>query len=857
MRIVLKNSLKNIFGKPFRTLLIVFAIFACCFCGYLCFDIGSTIETVVAEMVGMTSTADLMVTSGGMDLSDMKEILPEAEILTVSAKSETICMKIKNEYNYVTTEGLMLLGMNPAQAVKLGFSDITPIADNEILLASALAEKAGYKVGDKITVHDLAEEEVELTIAGLIPKTTKNVLLMGSRGIVNESTGDRLMCGVKKASFVQIDLADDSKTAEVEVLLKEKYPDASVSKLLLSEKDQAMLDELKAFMYLLFAIMFLLVIFVTASISNRIVSERMSFVGTLRSLGMSAKKTGRILILENVLYALLGSLPASLLYLAVREPLLSSMFTMQTSEGETMHVALPAMSPILPVGIILGAILIECLIPLRAILKALKTSIRDIIFDNRDTEYRFSRVLTIAGLILLAISIVTFFLRSNLLGATGCLLSTVIALALLFPMILRFVTFVVSRIASKTGSASWSLASAETISRKSTVGSGVLLATAAAMCVIIFSIAGAMSESMSEVSFNCDAVITCSKPGKYYSYVDRLDGVTETERIYSLLDDIVIAKSAAAQAATNEDAAANMAGTANADAKDAAAANANSSTATEKTRATLYGFPEGGYHLYKGYEMLPSKIESDTVVIDSRYAKENGYKEGDSIEITIHPDGLLPVTRTYTIASIVKTSPLEGGEAVVFFSEEEFITLFKDKPYYILINCTDPLKIVSMIRIYGQGTFSSVNTYEEEVENAKEEASQITLILGIVIVVAIAMTCIGTISNQLIGFTGRRKECAVMLSTAMSKKQLSGILFREVLITSIASSGIGVLIGHFLTKVIAAAVDSTASIGLAINADAGRSLLFFLALTIVFAATVLFPIRSLRKMKIAEQIKYE
>lgn len=824
MRIVLKNSLKNIFGKPFRTLLIVFAIFACCFCGYLCFDIGSTIETVVAEMVGMTSTADLMVTSGGMDLSDMKEILPEAEILTVSAKSETIYMKIKNEYNYVTTEGLMLLGMDPAQAVKLGFSDITPIADNEILLASALAEKAGYKVGDKITVHDLAEEEVELTIAGLIPKTTKNVLLMGSRGIVNESTGDRLMCGVKKASFVQIDLADDSKTAEVEVLLKEKYPDASVSKLLLSEQDQTMLDELKAFMYLLFAILFLLVIFVTASISNRIVSERMSFVGTLRSLGMSAKKTGRILILENVLYALLGSLPASLLYLAVREPLLSSMFTMQTSEGETMHVALPAMSPILPVGIILGAVLIECLIPLRAILKALKTSIRDIIFDNRDTEYRFSRVLTIAGLILLAISIVTFFLRTNLLGATGCLLSTVIALALLFPMILRFVTFVVSKIASMIGSASWSLASAETISRKSTVGSGVLLATAAAMCVIIFSIAGAMSESMSEVNFNCDAVITCSKPGKYYSYVDRLDGVTETERVYSLLDDVVIENAAAP---------------------------------AEKTRATLYGFPEGGYHLYKGYEMLPSKIESDTVVIDSRYAKENGYKEGDSIEITIHPDGLLPVTRTYTIASIVKTSPLEGGEAVVFFSEEEFITLFKDKPYYILINCTDPLKIVSMIRIYGQGTFSSVNTYEEEVENAKEEASQITLILGIVIVVAIAMTCIGTISNQLIGFTGRRKECAVMLSTAMSKKQLSGILFKEVLITSIASAGIGVLIGHFLTKVIAAAVDSTASIGLAINADAGRSLLFFLALTIVFAATVLFPIRSLRKMKIAEQIKYE
>ena len=631
------------------------------------------------------------------------------------------------------------------------------------------------------------------------------------------------MCGVKKISFAQIDLADDNRIDEVEALLKEKYPDADVSKMALSKQEQKTLDELKAFLYLLFAIMFLLVVFVTASICNRIVSERMSFIGTLRSLGMSAKRTGRILILENVLYALLGSIPATLLYLLFREPILGSVFTMETSAGESLQLTMPAMSPVLPVGIVLGAILIECLIPLRAILKALKTSIRDIMFDNRDTEYRFSRALTIAGLILLALSIGTFFLRSNLLGATACLLCTVIALALLFPMILRFVTFVVSGIASKIGSASWSLASAETVSRKSTVGSGVLLATAASMCVIVFSIAGAMSESMREVSFNCDAVITCSKPGKYYSYVDRLEGVTGTERIYSLLDDVMIGKADAA----------------------------------EKTRATIYGFPEGGYHLYKGYEMLPSKIRSGTVVLDSRYAKKNGYKEGDSLDITIHPDGLLPVTRTYTIADIVKTSPLEGGEVTVFFSEEEFITLFKDKPLYILVNCTDPVKLVSTIRTYGQGTFSSVRTYGEEVESAEEDASQITLILGIVIVLAIAMTCIGTVSNQLIGFTGRKKECAVMLSTAMSKKKLSGILFKEVLITSVASAGIGVLIGHFLTKVIGAAVDSTASIGLVVNADAGRSFLFFLLLTIVFTATVLFPIRSLKKMKIAEQIKYE
>ena len=190
MRIVLKNSFKNIFGKPFRTLLIVFSIFACCFCGYLSFDIGSTIEDLASELVGKTSTADLMVTSGGMDISDMAEILPEAEILTVSAKNEKFYLKIKNEYNYVTTEEMSILGLDPVQATKLGCTDITNIRDDEILIGSAFAEKTGYKTGDKITVHDLAEDEVELTVAGLIPKSTKNVMLMGSRGVMKRRPDD-------------------------------------------------------------------------------------------------------------------------------------------------------------------------------------------------------------------------------------------------------------------------------------------------------------------------------------------------------------------------------------------------------------------------------------------------------------------------------------------------------------------------------------------------------------------------------------------------------------------------------------------------------------------------------------------
>lgn len=820
MNIILKNSLRNIFGKPFRTLLIVISIFACAFCGYLCFDIGKTIEDLSMSLVTSITTADLSVTSGGMDISNISEVLPEADILAISANSDLIYTDIEDEYNYASTTRLSIYGMDTEAAETLGFLKDIQAKDGEIVLSNVFAAKFGYKAGDTIVVHDRDKNEVELKVASILPRNGQNPILEGYKGVVNEKTGAILSCGDQDTSVVLIDIKDDSQIEAAKKSIEEHYPDAYVDDMSLSDEDHAMIGEMKAFLYLIFAILFLLVIFVTASVSNRIVSERMSFIGTLRSLGMSTRKTGLILILENVLYALLGSVPATFLYLPIRDSLLKSMFTVESDAG-AVSFDLPELSIAIPVCVVIGAILIECLIPLRAILRALKTSIRDIIFDNRDTEYRFSTVLTIAGVAFLGIAVITFFLRTNLIWATVCLLSGVTSLALLFPIVLKCISKGIGMISEKAGNASWSLAAVETIARKSTVGSGVLLATAAAMCLIIFSMAGSMEEAMGEVTYRCDAILTCSKTGKYYTYVDHLEGITETERIYSSLETICVGDDPASFS------------------------------------AVMKGYPDGGYRLQKNYEEMPEKIEPGTVLIDGRFAEKEGYKAGDKIKITLHPDGILPITKEYEISKIIYSARLEGGKACIFLPEEEYKLLLNDNPSAILINCDDPEKLVSTVKIYAGDTVSDAVTYQEAVESAKEETAQLTMIMSFVIIGALAMTCIGSISNQLIGFAGRKKECAVMLSTAMSKKKLSGILFKEVLITSIAAAGIGTLSGHILTGIIGDAIDHAASIGLYIEADAGRTVTFFLVLVVIFALTVLLPIRSLRKMKISEQIKYE
>lgn len=819
MNIVFKNSLKNIFGKPLRTLLVVFAIFVCSLCALLCFDLSESITGILTLFYGSVSRADFIVSSSGSDVSTLPDGFPEADTMTIVGDSEMLYKKIDGEYCYVTTDTLRIMGLDVDEAVDMKFLAPIDLKDGEMFINKAFSDDYGYKVGDKITIHDRADEELELTIGGILPDDTKNPLITGYTGIINLNTSKNVSCGHMSADMLLIDLHDNTGIEEAKDMIEDRYPAAVITDLYLSESDLALVNEMKSVFYLLFAIAFLLVIFVTASICNRIVSERMSYIGTLRSLGMSTSRTGRILLLENVLYALLGSIPATLLYALIRNPLLSFMFNGTDSEGNAVQFDIPAFPVGLVIGVILGAVLIECLIPLRAILKALKTSIRDIIFDNRDTAYRFSRATLVIGIICLVTAVVTFFFRTNMILAILCMLTSVAALAALFPWILKFITALIRKISDKLDRPSMALASVEAISRKSTVGSGVLCATAAAMCVIVYAVSGAMSDNINDIPYDCDVILTASEKDTYYSFIDHMDNVTDTEMVYMTMTEYKL----------NDE---------------------------KISIGNFFAMPDDGFRYFTGFSDLPDKVEPGTIVLDKKYANRKGIKEGDTITLTFNPEGVVPIDRKFTVAKITSVSASTGMDTFLM-NEDEYKVLCYGSPAWILIKTTDPEGTKAALETYAKGAYSKVETISEYIADQKQQNSQQLAVIAAIIIIALGMTAIGMISNQLLGFEGRKKECAVMLSTAMGKGKLSGILFKEVLITSVTASGIGTLVGLLMINVIQKAMASTQSISMSFDVNPLTVFLFFIAMTVVFTGTVLFPIRNLRKMKISEQIKYE
>ncbi|MCR5328453.1 MAG: ABC transporter permease [Saccharofermentans sp.] len=824
MNIILKNLLKNVFCKPFRTLLVVFSIFVCSFCAMLCFDLVTSIKDVVADLYGDLIQGDIVAMIDGYSAKGLPDGFPEADIMQINSNSEQLYKDIPGEYAYVTSEYMNIYGIDIEQAIHMELLEPdVALDDYETLIAYKFSESYGYKVGDKLVVHDRAGDEHELTVVGILPQGSTNILLSGNKALVNMSTADVLSCGRNDVGVLMIDILDDSSCEEAARMLEEYYPDGTVVNMALTDEEMESIDELAAFLYLLFAVTFLLVIFVTASICNRIVSERMSFIGTLRSLGMNTARTGSILLLENVFYAVVGSIPAVILYTLIRKPFFDLLFYAYDANGNPIPYHVRPISVFLIIGVVIGAAAIECLIPLKAILKALRTSIRDIIFDNRDTEYKYSKFGLVTGLVLLAGTIGSFFFRQSFFGATICLLCTVTSLAFLFPWIFKGIVTLINRAATKSGNARWMLASIEAMSRKSTVSSGVLCVTAAAMSVVVFTFAQSTIDMMGGYNFSSDVIISCNDKMKAFTFVDKLDGVTDTEAIYERPMYITV----------------------------------NGSEKEEY--ADFYAMPDGGeFKYYEFFDKVPDSLEEGSILVDDRYAAKNGINPGDNITIVYDHDGVVPIEREYKVAGLVGIMSFDGTTGTFILTKQEFKEIFRDEIGYFLIKCDDPDYVRNMIETYAVGSgISGVRTFAEYKESFDRDTAQLTTIMAVIIVIAVGMTFIGMASNQLIGFEGRKKECAVMLSTAMGKGKLSGILFLEMLITSFIASLMGTATGLFLSNVIGAATENAEGLFLVIKTDPVKSILFGIILILVFAGTVLFPIKNLRKMKISEQLKYE
>lgn len=818
MNIIAKHTLKNIFKNPFRSLVLIVCVTITCVTAYLSLDMSTSIEDIfVAYTADMLGYVDVEIDSTrAIDLSIVDE-LPECTVLTLAATNNKIATRDPKQYSYEYVEPFTIYGLDLDAACKMSvFKTQFELADGEIAISTTYADKFGIAVGDTVSIYDVNGDYYDYTVKIILDESGVFIKKEACSAVVNQTEIKKLLKKDDIKNYtILLDVEDDSKISEMCDYLEDNYPDFTVTRVKGNEDIKAATAQMVAIFSVLFVITFLMVIFVTVSLSEKIVNERMAVIGTLLSLGISRGVTTALLLIENIAYGVIGFILGTMLYGAIRSSIMGSLMTV--TEGS---LPIQSMQNWIYITVLIGAVLIECFVPVIELSKAVKVAIRDIIFGNKDTDYRFSKKRTIGGCIILALAVV-FIVINNAGTLILSIILTVVGVSLIMPIVFRTVSNILSKAFEKMGMPVAELASKEMGTKKSTISNSVLCLAVSALAIAILATANGLFAITDNIPYHSDIIANgMADDADNFRYIERLEGVDEVIYMRSMSDKLTI--------------------------------NGEEQAGSYDVNAFLNS------EAFTGFPDLPETLSNDECVMSKAAAKKLGLAEGDTIEVKFKDYYLFPVTKELTIVALSDTSIYESVP-VLIISEDLFVDMYHDVITTMLIRTKSPEDIESVKEIIDKHSLDQsfiFYTYDEYVEECMSEKESIKTAVYIAIAFGVILSIIGLSGNQILGFEARRREYAVMYSTSMSRKQISRLIFQETFLSIGSSVIVGTIVGAVLTILIRRTTVAL-DMGLPVALGIGEYIKMALILTLIMVVTSLKPVRLLKKMKIAEELKYE
>jgi putative ABC transport system permease protein len=269
---------------------------------------GSSLKASLDKSISTTLTSQLVVsdaTGGGFQTSVAGEIRALDGVQTVAQYQIAPTAKIDGK-----TEQFAVGAANPADVAKalniqVDSGALDALGTDAVLVDANVAESNDYKLGDKIKLG-LQGSEQELTVAGTfaansMPSTYLITLDAMAKGNV-----------APKDYYLFIDLdpgaSESAVRAEIDKVLA-PLPTVTL------KNQQEFVDEQRAqvdiFLYIIYALLGLAIIIAILGIINTLalsVIERTREVGLLRAVGLSRRQLKRMVRLESVVIALLGTI---------------------------------------------------------------------------------------------------------------------------------------------------------------------------------------------------------------------------------------------------------------------------------------------------------------------------------------------------------------------------------------------------------------------------------------------------------------------------------------------------------------------------------------------------------------------
>ena len=803
MQFILKIILRNITVKPLRTAVIVLCLAAVSLTFSLCLTISVSSKAAVEEQVRSGNGRADIVLSSGKGFTELPVLPDECDSLPVLLASSYFQIHDINNYKYVQKKNIKVLGIDTAKAQELGMlPECTTPKDGEAVISYSVAQRYGYEVGDTMTLPCAYKTEVTLTVSEIV--LNKGLLsIMQQTVIVTEDTARSFLSEPElKATMLYID-APDGMTSEIADQLSEMYPELIVQQLTGTAETEDMIESLTRTFFILFIVTFLMILFIITAFAKNIAAERLSVIGTLRSIGAEKKTAAFTLLTECAVYGLLGGILGTVLFYALKDMLVGNMIPSVNGLGGSVSV--PYYIPL--TGLLLTAA-ISCIVSLSTVIRTSKTPVRDIIFGGKDSVYRPQNTAAAIGVTFFVFALILYFSQTGAISCIVGLTAFVIGICLIVPKLLSAVSAFAAMRTNGGSLPVLRLAVIQSGTKKTTVTGTVICAAVMLLASSLYILSCSVDKLYSVRNYGCDAIVT-----DLSERAERYDIITADSRefIYNT--------------------------------EETAQINGKNMT------INLFGYK--GFEMFSGLCDLPDELAENEIAHDRLMMKRLGINEGDSVTLTLKSNTLRPVTLTLTAVSGIDSIYFDQRCNAAVVSLETYKNVYHDYPSTLLVKGDTELMRRQLI-----DNSAEFQLTEEYYASSDEESKSITGLLDMLAVMGVLLAVISVSSEQMIGFTQRRHELAVLRSQGMSIGQLSKMLLIETVLTVTVPILIFVTAGQAVMMLITKTLGSL-DMNIPISYNITGLVGFIAVMSAAVVLTVLIPINSLKKMNVAAELKQE
>lgn len=791
MKILLKYLFNNIKENILRSILIVLSIAVASSVFYMCMNIyDDTLENTIKIFQNTTKGYDLLIKDYNDNL-----LLPECEdILKIERK----------EYEHEITDDMNVnIKANITDVSKLLDSNLLEIAldkkelkDNDAIISRQKALYYNLGVGDCFEINDET-----ITIVGICK----------SFGIFADNNTNTIEVFINKSkindNITILKLANDDLDNSFNYIItnnncKVDYLYDSLG----SSSDQT---KIKMIMFVILLLTMFMIGYVVISTMQLLINYRIHIFGTFRSIGASKKQVLLILILESIIYSLLGGVSG----------LIIGEITRYVTRTKIFNIGLASVEPTKMLCVLCFSLIFGVLITLIAAKKSSKTSIIEMITTKQNTFYNYPNVLGIIGIVFAVISIV-LAKRNISFNYTTIIIELFLAIigaALLCGLVCKIFKHLLSRSLIHKNGSIW-FASISVGSSSISVKNTTLLAIAISLVLTIYAGIGSISAYLDKYSksYSYDIMIKNLNADKdYYSYLNNLDCINKIEYEYWKNNTVTI-----------------------------------NNTTKKISLVSNNGITNGIY----SEKIDLSKLKNNEVIIDKMFCIKNNLKIGDTIKIEN------PYKYEAKIVDYCDSSIYNNKRFAIIMTQNDYEKYIQDIPaiigIYVNGNIDNAINKICDAN-YSKGEFDlSIFTKEQYMNKELSLALKSIGIVVLIPILVLILSLLGIINYKLISFIQNKQQYAILNSNTMSRKQIINSIIYENIFSFLIAIIIGVSLSAWLINVFRDLVFSTIGY-ISITINPYYVFISFVVLFILMYISTLIQIRKLKKFDIIKEIRYE